>query len=384
MTTQNPNPDPTPPPLNEDEMLLWVEGRLSRIDEWKLANTVRRPGVARRVQQMQANRAALQSLADEKAPPELMERVMVALEREALLGLSQGESIGDPIPIARAKPKASSRRLDRYAPGLALAAGLVLLVAGAAYWSTLLFSNQPLKRLAWDTSSEPDLPLTPTPDGTTFAKAPDAATTAIDAMRSAPPVTVAAAEGPREIDAARALELAREGRLAVRVLSRNARSLPQVEAAASVRSTRPWRLSRDVPATVVAAILPVPGSMFVGPPNRDSIGSAAFAAANTARATLNLVTPMIGPGAAVQIPTTPEPLRRVRGTYLADVADSEQAMTVMRSTLADRLDAQVVFEELLEPLEMPQRLDAETLLWWTQPPSSWTRRVMVPLVVEER
>jgi hypothetical protein len=59
-------------------------------------------------------------------------------------------------------------------------------------------------------------------------------------------------------------------------------------------------------------------------------------------------------------------------------------MTVMRSTLADRLDAQVVFEELLEPLEMPQRLDAETLLWWTQPPSSWTRRVMVPLVVEER
>src|SRR3954471_24505542 len=124
--TNNPG-EATPPPLNEAEMLEWIEGRLSKIEESSRATKVR-AGVSDRVRQMQANRRALQSLGTERAPAELMDRVMAALERETLLGIANGQEVSDHLPISITPhiKEQKRRRSDRLAPALALAAGVVL------------------------------------------------------------------------------------------------------------------------------------------------------------------------------------------------------------------------------------------------------------------
>ncbi len=149
MTTQQSN-SPTPPPLDESAMLGWIEGRLSKIEESKLAMQAR-PGTTERIQQMQANRRALQSVRDERAPAELMDRVLAALERDALVGLSNGQDLSDhpPISIAPAlKEKQAPSWTTRHAPALALAAGIALLLTGVAYWGSLLFKSGKTQQLA--------------------------------------------------------------------------------------------------------------------------------------------------------------------------------------------------------------------------------------------
>src|SRR5690349_6654344 len=144
------NNSPTPPPLDETAMLAWIEGRLSRIEENDLAKRAR-PGTVERVAQMQGNRRALQSVRDERAPAELMDRVLAALERETLIGLSNGQDLFQhpPISIATAtKTKAKPGWAQRNAPGLALAAGVELLVAGGVYWGSLLYKPSKTVELA--------------------------------------------------------------------------------------------------------------------------------------------------------------------------------------------------------------------------------------------
>src|SRR4051812_39198329 len=144
-------------------MLAWVEGRLSRIEEADLAKRSR-PGTGERVVQMQGNRRALQSVRDERAPAELMDRVLAALEREALIGLSNGQELFEhpPISIATAKKtKSKPGWAQRNAPALALAAGVALLVAGGVYWSSLLMKPVKTVEVA-KVEPPPSIPILPT------------------------------------------------------------------------------------------------------------------------------------------------------------------------------------------------------------------------------
>jgi hypothetical protein len=355
-----PSSDPTPPPLNEEHMLEWIEGRLSRIEESNRAAAAR-PGVADRVRQMQANCRALRALGDERAPAELMERVLAALERETLLGLTRGEEVSDHPPIsfpAHTVTKSGSGRLERMAPGLALAAGLLLLVGGAVYWGSLLIRPAPrTDRTLAENAAPADVRIaeaTP-PEPTEVVPTPEQA--------SSEPVATALAAAPAPLTDDRILQLAREGRLLIHVRAGDTRRLAQLES----DTTRTWRLSGDVPPEIASVLQPA----LLKP--LDPLHNQPVIAGES------------GPSRRLDWePDLPMfEFQRIRETYLIDFPDTQRSLASIRAALADRLRAEVEFEELPEPLPLP-RPEADALLWWTLPPSTWTQRVTAPVIIESR
>ena len=370
--------DPTPPPLNEEHMLEWIEGKLSRIEESNRSASTR-AGVSERVRQMQANRRALQSLGDERAPAELMDRVMAALERDALVGLTNGDNVSDhpPINIAtRTVTKRGNGALHRMAPQLALAAGLLLLVGGAAYWGSVLVKPKPIGPIATHNPTAPDAGDAATKrehermlaEGTTIADEPSSRDATTMAM-------TAPAPAPEEMTDERILRLAREGRLVIRVGARDLSKLAQVEAMDTLKDGRTWRLSKDVPQEVVVALAPAPRSP-------SSVATEAQAPLITSRDPVNPFITRGAPGFPAPVlgeftPTTPR-------TYLVDFPDTRKSLDAIKATLADRLKAEVEFEEMPFDLSLPRVEDPEAVLWWTLPPTSWTQRVTVPVVIESK
>lgn len=390
MTTPNdPNPAPDSGLLSEAQLLDWIDGHLSPQEEARLAALSGRIGLSRRIEQMRANKRALTRAGQAAAPAELHDRVIAALEREALLDAPV--ETPDSIPISTVvfeRERTRSRWMHSAAAPLAFAAGLALLVTGAAYW--VIASRPPAQHSKLngplainDAPAEPIAsPSAPTADATntmmaaapaaTMEHAPDAG---IPGFASEPaPTTMTLASSRKPIDDARALELAREGRLVMRVVADNVKVLGDVERD-TTRPTRQreWRLSKDVPAVVAQAV--APSSTPFGFGSRDEF---AFASRDALS--------MLGPKAALNWPAMAmiDRAARVKGTYLADVPVRESTLRAMKSVFADRLNARVIFEELDAPVHTPPRLDAESALWWTRPSARWTDRVSIPVVVEQR
>jgi hypothetical protein len=375
----NTNNSPTPPPLDESAMLGWIEGRLSKFEEADLAKRSR-PGTVERVQQMQANRRALQSVREERAPAELMDRVLAALEREALVGLANGQDVYEhpPISIATAtKTKKSAGWAQRHAPALALAAGIALLIAGGIYWSSLLYKPGKSGGLAKNTQT-PE-PATEASKPTAVASKDEPADTANagainpNATATEPDKVAEAAPANPALTPGRVLALAREGRLVMRVSARDLSKLAQLEG--PVTYERTWRLSKDVPPTVIAAITPKPPAVGATP------NGPVIAAATPTR-----VTPLIGPAAAMKwtMEAAADPASRIRATYLIDLPNTTKDLDHIKLLFKDRLNANVSFEELDGAVQTPKVEDPDTLLWWTLPPEKWVERVTVPVVVEAR
>lgn len=385
MTSAGNNP-PNGKPLGEEQLLDWIDGRLNETDQSRLADSSGRAGLHERVRQMQANKRALGSLAPVKAPPELMERVLATLERDALLGLAKGEAVEEHPPIL-ISTRAASGRWSRAVPGLALAAGLVLLVTGGVYWSSLLFTPGPkpaVGPIARTDHAETPLPAPATEPapiatasrGMTEPSAMKAADAAAPAGATSELATTAAAES---VSVDRAVELAREGRLVMRVESKNTRGLTSLEAMGNGRGARAWRLRKDVPAAVTASVLAASTatapSDFVGP----------VMAASHPTNVASLLAPLVGPRAAYNVapPRVTSRGAEIVGTYLLDLPANAASLQSLATTFADKLQGGVRFEELPEPADAPALSDPESLLWWTQPPPQWAPRATVPVVVEE-
>lgn len=370
--------------LSESEILDWIEGRLSGADEARVSQGAARRGLEGRVRQMQANRHALASVADEKAPAELMDKVMAALERDALLGLASGTPLSDQPPVLKLEPapragrSAARRVLDINPARFALAAGLVLAVGAAAYLGivTMLAPGKPaspgprIDELAIKGVEEGPVPVASNENA-----AARGAPHADESTAPAESQPAALAQAPAPIDTAHAVELAREGRLVMRVIASNTRGLKRVETMASRGGmAHEWRLVTDVPAGVAAAVAP----------KDDSRGRLAMASGQAVYGTDPLR--LVGPGAALAwtSPPTFDRASRVRGTYLVDMPASTDMLKIVRTIFAGATSATVAFEELPEKIEAPRRIEPEDVLWWTQPASRWTARVTVPVVVEER
>jgi hypothetical protein len=356
-------------------MLEWVEGKLSRIEEANRAASTR-AGVGDRVRQMQANRRALQSLGDVRAPAELMDRVLVALEREALLGLTNGEDVSDHPPISIATHQVTVRRnsnLQKWAPQLALAAGLLLLVGGAAYWGSTLIKPAPKGGVVANNDATPVVPPPDLGDAATLKESQRLATAGSEATSLAPPdespVTTAMAAPDEEMTDERILRLAREGRLVMRVKARDFSRLAQVEAMDTLKDGRTWRVSKDVPQEVAVAV--------AQPTRTDPMTEP-----HDAQPTIASVAPFIASGAlGFPVPPGIELPQVTTRTYLIDFPDTQKTLAAIKATLSDRLRATIEFEELETPVALPRMVDPDALLWWTLPPSSWTQRVTVPVVV---
>jgi hypothetical protein len=372
----NENPTSLNPakPLDEGLLIDWIDGCLSPEEQSRLAATSGRQGLPRRIAQMQANARVLRSLPLEKPSVHLKGRILAALERESLLAMEQsGRADTHAIPIAVADELAARTRGTRwvkFGPSLALAAGLVLLIGGALYWGTLLFEHaKPTPRR--DTSPIEEVAQSPSKTQVVA----DGVAPRENAMRSDEELaestsTVATAEAPTEaapLDSSRAIALAAEGRVVIRVRAGSTRNLSQLESA-SPRPDRPWRLTRTLPPEVTVALA------SKGP-------AGPILASKREPAAAALIAPLLGPNAGLSLPSPDDPLRRVKGAYVLDVPADPPALDSFRDMLAQRLEGQVELEELPEPVALPPASPEHTL-WWTQPPSEWTPRVKIPVIVE--
>lgn len=386
------NPHDNPPtnaregdrPLDEGQFIDWIDGRLTDAEQARLEAASGRPGVRTRIDQMRANARALRAAGIEKAPPELAGRVLAALERDALVGRRET----DAIPISLADDIRGSGRGGRWSvhgPVLALAAGIALLVGGGIYWSSLLLTPRGGARgLGQDNrvaiappeaakvAGEAD-----TGDATAMgrekavartAEAPDSSDATMMTMAAAGP---ADGHAPGALTGERALALASEGRLALRVRAGDVRGLRALEAAGNGRSGRVWRLTKNLPPEAVVAL---------ATPREPGVALASGSAADQAAA---LLAPLLGPGAAMPAAgaSWQDPLLRVKGAYTMDLPATAAALDDVRDMLGERLKGEAVLEELATPL-LVATSTPEGVLWWTQAPTEWTRRVTLPVIVE--
>ncbi|MCE7973432.1 MAG: hypothetical protein DYG92_03765 [Leptolyngbya sp. PLA1] len=382
--TSAPGQPPADRPLTEDQILDLVEGRLTGAEADSVLSRSGRAGLADRVRQMQSHRRVLQNLPLEPAPRHLAERVIATLERDALLGLAKGEPVEDHIPIHTGDRtrQAGHRPWMRAAPGLALAAGLVLLVGGGAYWSSLLIGGK----------DKPAPIVTPGPMAmkTSEGMAAPVADVAVNETAAPASATLASADAASRAEAApasvalsseAAAKLAQEGRLVIRVAASSTRSIGQLEAMGNGRNHRAWRLRKDVPAEVSSAILAVVAAAPVHP---DFVGP--VMAASEPERFGSIIAPLVGPRAALNI--VPPRIERagaaIAGSYLLELPADAASVESITTLLSDRLKGEVRLEELPESVDAPLADDAESLTWWTQPPQQWAPRVTVPLVIEER
>lgn len=368
-------------PLDAERLLLWIDGQLSASEQAGVEADSGRPGLSARVAQMQANARALRSVGLEQAPPQLASRVLAALERESLVSTGdrvkqvEGDDRG-PMPISFTDHVSvrSGGGWSKAAPAFALAAGLALLVGGGAYWSTLLFRPAtpgqvgPGPVALNDTRAlVPEESAEVGDRGLAKAESDRAlAATATTGLVDEAGLFVGPLQTPMTTE--RALKLAGEGRLAVRVKAGSVRLLRQVEAAGAGKSGRAWRLTRSLPPEVTLALAP-------GKSREEPL----MASSNSAE----LLAPYMGPNAVLSVWNQDDPLRHVKGAYVLEVPSEVSALESVNALLAEKLQGEVELEELQTPL-VAGAAHPERVLWWTQPSTYWTPRVSVPVIVEMR
>jgi hypothetical protein len=417
-----PTGTPGAKPLGEEELLAWIDGDLPQSEVVRLEASSGRAGLSQRVKQIQGNRRALRSLPLDKAPPELLSRVMQALEREQLLSGNDAASLaGDhdsemggansmvrelaPISIVEyrehqeLRPSASSPR--SWMPRLAMAAGVVLLLGGAAYWAILLAApatpTDPIGPIALTGPRSTDAPVAPKLEesargtSTSVAEGVSPGATLAASSESARTLASSVAE---VASTAEGLALATEGRLVLRVLARTA-SMTRAEGSGGSRLTQPelsdaaegWSLSREVPADVAITVLASKAASAIAGPMPEVVGPPLpedrFAAVATQRA----LAPLMGPRGAFSALSSrsidrPASLGEIESTMLLRVNASEESLEAARAALARELDADVTLERLSVSVDIPGPVDPGQVLWWTRSSNSWAPSLQVPVVIE--
>ena len=410
MTTRPTNPDfPGDEMLSEESLLALVEGELSETRERQvLAALSARPDLLATVRGMTRDRALLSDLCDVEAPPEVMESIEAALERAALLDGPALFADLPPAPIVMPRAR-SGRRLSSM---LAMAAAIALVAGGVGYWA---FSRQgsgagggntgPLiakNDVAPTPAAERPAPPTTLAKVTPEAAAPSARAAHEDLPVPTEPIRVALSAEPATTEAPiaspggpgfvgpplpehaaalasgvitpeLAVELASQGRLAVRVRSREmARTISGLDAIASREGERSWHLSRQLGADDAGA----------------SSGLSDLARADADRAEKKelqrAVASESGIGALRLSEARAERHAAVgpRG-YFASIALTPESLASLRAALETEGDASVTFEELAGPAQPEVELKDAEPLWWDEAPSRWVPWADVLVVVEE-
>jgi len=364
---------PTGKPLDEGQLLDWIDGRLSEQDQARLEAASGRPGLRQRVAQMQANARTLRALSVERAPLDLKDRVLAALERDSLVADAEREHPPESLPISLADNVSIRRsaRLSRLVPTLALAAGLALLVGGGMYWASLLFRHSaPTTRsggpMAGRTESpKPEAPpVQPSPAASADVSVASAPTDA--ALEATALASVESVGPPAPLRMDQAVPLAEAGRLAIRVIGADAAKVRQIE---NSRRDQDWRLTRTTSAEVALALLPLTAR-----PEREGEPILASSPEQAAR----LIAPLVGAREAF----SPAAVSHVQGAFVLDAVASQSSIEAFAVAVAQRLGADIELAELHTPVHPDPT--TESTLWWTQSPAQWTPRVHVPVIIESR
>lgn len=420
MNPSGPHNVPSPGLPDEADLLAWVEGEaLSPEANAAVARALLAdPALARRLELMRRDREVLCSLPRERAPRDLVAGVEAVLqpvlERELLLGLQNAEPAESVPVVSMVRPEKrgifQTFLADRAGRRMALAASLLLVVGGATWWAAVSLTGKPspikpialndgararglsnesaadaamatalAEPLAADSSAAPDVPA---PEATPMAASGEES---FGAKEEAAPTRVASIEevvGPvrTAMDAALAAELARERKLVVRVVSREAALAPR-------RVCDRVRKELNSPAIKLAAEVPpeLTVALDVRPLDVPRLSPAA-APEPPAFAGLEGVTPFIGPPAPREAmvieETEPQPL------YVVQARLDAATMTQLRTSLERAGRDEVVFEERYEPLPLSSGgapvLTPQAVLWWSNPPAGWTSWGEVPVVIEPK
>lgn len=396
--------------IPEEMLLAWIEGELSAADVSVLAE--KHPQAVAYVGAMKRDRAMLASVAIERAPADLSDRVMATLERETLLGLSQGALVSDSLPISQVPKRKTAQQIwwQKATPKLAMAAGVALIASvgavmvvrnGSGGGSGGPQGNGLVGPIASLDSDVNEVGANADVAGSSLADArsmksrgsgeeagaalasndlatPGAAEPAVaGAASETGTVSVASA-----IDASRAAALAGEGRLVLRVRDVSKAAAAKLAAGqAGGRASHEWKMRGELPPMTLAMLVPpvqmIPGAVV---PDLDTgIASAmrtGFGPQDPGPVSINpllLATPMADLG----------PLEPMNRGGVVDVLADGGSIEAARAQLSKLLGCEVEFEESVCPIVIDEpAATPEAVLWWMQPPESWGARVRVPLVVE--
>lgn len=376
-------------------MLAWIEGELPASEVARLESEY--PKSAFDVRLMRGDSAALRACAGESAPSDLAARTIEALQRESMLRLVAEEASTPSEPVRmEIEREPVLARIGGWR--VAMAAGLALALGAGVYFASTRggkslsdaqrlamekdFRDSGLKVVRPPSSEEVIADRTAVADQARTEPQP-AAALAANTDSSASGVELLKSESASVVESSlaatdRLLALAREGRLVMRVEGAS-RPLSVVEATAARDASKAWRLTKDVPDSVLASLVPVvaPGE------SRDAAKPAPVIVAAEHMPEQPLP---IGPGAMKAplrsvLPTGPLP----RATaYYAELTADGDTLDQVRTMFATSLRGDVEFEVLDTPMAIETPAGVDDVLWWTQSPANWSPRVTVPVVVTRR
>jgi hypothetical protein len=378
--------------LDEATLLGLIEGTLDAQAE--AAALAGLSGAQRaRVVAMRRDRARVAALPEPSVPSGMVERAMAASQREALNGLRLVGERESEIPVSRVVPV---RRVWWKSRGAGLAAAASLgLVAGVVVLS--MPSKPPTTGVdvavgTPDTTTIETAPIanpistfatTPKPDGGGIGDAATDETNETNPvvttlLANAEPVRVPMAPASaRGGEADRALALAREGRLVIRVTPKSQAGLDRrVEAFAS-RSERQslWRASTELPQTVATALASAPPTPDATPESARPAPDLIIAAGHAEAPGGLLFKPRAD--LAVTLPPAPGDV-----VTLARVTPTAEGLASLSRTLADQVGA-ITYEALPVRLDTPTaEATIDSALWWTGTPRRWAAWAAVPVIIE--
>lgn len=377
----------------EDVLLSWIEGEVSPAEAALYAE--RYPQAVEFVSSMRRDRAMVAGVCSSPiaAPSDLSDRVLAALEREALLGLADGAPVSDSLPISQVPRRRTARDVwwANATPKLALAAGLTLVVSAVAI--LVMRGGESPKGVGPVAISDGGSDVGASGIGSTeIAAVPGnvseshstespAASTFADAGHS-PTAEVAIASkvadsGATGMTAERALQLASEGRLVLRV-----RDAAAVNRLAMTRSTSAWRVNEPLPEVTVAMLAPAAVHTPSVPQIPFGVPVASFAGPDGEMGPVSINPALQSRQAAKSRGTLPEVPSAGR---IIDLREDEGTLDALCEQLRKQLGANVEFEEVAEPVMLDEAAPtAESVLWWLQPTQTWGKRVRVPLIIDAR
>ncbi|MBX3362505.1 MAG: hypothetical protein KF705_13860 [Phycisphaeraceae bacterium] len=365
--------------VDELDLLGWVEGDLPRGRQGAVeALLAREPRLRELLEAMSADREVVRSLGPVSAPPDLLSRVEQQLERDLLVGLSGPSSDSLSIPVSRVVVKGDGI-LARLSRGPALRYGAMAAMLVIAGTVGILLRPSLVSREVYTSGAQP--PMLHVPNelasvlGADVSESVDAVAAGRIASEQPPSLTdlaIARADLAESLAPAdelvtpeRAVELLREGRLAIRVRTLDRERTFERLASIHAEPRATWALLDRAGEGVVAAFVPRAG------PEGSRIDPRVLASEGVRGS---------GSRPAIVIPAAPTP--DAPAVYIAEVDETARALATLRGVLGTGSNQVAEFVALEERVATPAPASVESLLWWTRPPSGWVERRTLPVVVE--
>jgi len=345
------------------------------------------PALARLVESLRADRLALVALggAPVLPPGDMLDRIAAALDAAALRALAGEEAdAATAVPVSRveyARPSViATLGASRWLRPAALAAG-VLLAGGIVLVSARAILNRQAPSVPLAVNPAPEAPSpepVAAPSALAHANHTDILPPAIPetitptSTSDAPGTRVAAAKPRYGIPLDRALELAAEGRLAIRVRAAGDPSIAR-QRIARVAPAQDGPLDESL-RLAVATPMPAPSGPSVPVPG--PIPAPAIAVAGPKPVTPTPLAPTL------ESPAQPAPWRLVDSTFVARLGPSRAELrALLRSLESGAIAVEAI--ELPQPLHPGLGTDADELLWWTRA-ATWSEPLRVPVALEVR